>query len=447
MLRALSWILALLAVAIGHYTHTPYGMRIRGFEIFLIVLFGLTAIAATRKPAIAAVAALGLVLGLTREIQFERARQRVESSPIGQRARLGRHLVVGYRSASEAEKWLEEGKIGGIFVGAKNARDRSLEELSVELASLRRHGARWIAADQEGGAVSRLSPPLAALPPLSTVAGDLAGVEAYGESHGRDLEALGVDLNFAPVLDLATGLPPALLDLHTRIEERALGADPQQVGDAAIVYAGALERHGVMATFKHFPGLGRVSADTHNFEARVHAPIADLEATDWAPFRAVIAERSGAIMVGHVIVESVDRDRIATRSRAVISGILRESMGHQGLIVTDDLCMAPAFHGPGGVGQAAVDALRAGVDLLLVSYDPDQWFVVMAALLDADDAGLLAAPIADSMLRLESGLSRNHRDHVESAHDRIFSDPRASGAPARGAGVRDASDGARLAGM
>ncbi|MBI5543220.1 MAG: glycoside hydrolase family 3 protein, partial [Deltaproteobacteria bacterium] len=107
------------------------------------------------------------------------------------------------------------------------------------------------------------------------------------------------------------------------------------------------------------------------------------------PFREAIAATSSVVMVAHVVVPAVDGEEIASLSPRVIDEVLRGRLGHRGLVITDDLCMAPVSHGPGGIRRGAVAALNAGADLLLVSYDTDQYFEVMDALLEAEREGRL----------------------------------------------------------
>jgi beta-N-acetylhexosaminidase len=189
------------------------------------------------------------------------------------------------------------------------------------------------------------------------------------------------------VIDLNHGvISPS--DQYTRIYQRAISSDPQVVTDVAATYCAALRAAGVMCTLKHFPGLGRVREDTHQESADLTAPPSELAATDWIPFRALMGE-SAFTMLGHARLTTLDRDRPASSSRAVVGGLLRGDWRHDGVLITDDMCMGAVYHSADGMAGAAVAALNAGIDLILVSWDPDQYYPVMAALLAAERDGRL----------------------------------------------------------
>jgi len=267
----------------------------------------------------------------------------------------------------------------------------------------------WIAADQEGGTVSRLSPPL---PPEPSLAGLVeshpapaeraAAVRDFAAAQGRALAALGINVNFSPVIDLNRHIVNPD-DRFTHIAQRAISADPEIVTEAARAYCAALWQAGVRCTLKHFPGLGRVFADTHRASADLDAPVSELAASDWIPFRALMAEDGVFTMLGHARLTAMDRAAPASTSRRVVAGMIRDAWRHDGVLVTDDFCMAAVYDAGGGIGAAAVAALDAGVDLILVSFDPDQYYPVMYALLAADAAGRLRP---EALRQSESRLRR-----------------------------------------
>ena len=172
-----------------------------------------------------------------------------------------------------------------------------------------------VAADQEGGIVSHLAPPLTRLPALSTLAAlaperrTEAGGRVRAGSTGRNSPALGVTLNFAPVLDLRPrGKAQPARFQHADRPARDLDRSGV-VSATALPYVRGLAASGVGATVKHFPGLGRVSADTHHFSADLDTPVEELEASDWLPFKDVLAGSKAQLMVGHVTLRALDPDR------------------------------------------------------------------------------------------------------------------------------------------
>jgi len=294
---------------------------------------------------------------------------------------LGQHFIIGYSSFAEVATLAEKGLIAGIYITKHNVAGRTTEAIKSEISELqaRRRAAGLppliVAADQEGGIVSHLSPPLTAEPSLATTA-DLPSdirresAEKIGRAQGEELASLGVNLDFSPVVDLkpATGHK---FDFNTLINQRAISDDPDKVAEVALAYVRGLDASGVRATMKHFPGLGRVGTDTHHFAAKLDAPLAELEETDWRPFREVLTGSNALVMMGHVTLTAADPDRPASHSKRVIDGIIRQKWNYQGVVITDDLVMGAVYN---HLCTAVVEALNAGVDLLLVAYDGSQFY-------------------------------------------------------------------------
>jgi len=145
----------------------------------------------------------------------------------------------------------------------------------------------------------------------------------------------------------------------------------------------------VRCTLKHFPGLGRVVADTHLESADLALSPGELASTDWLPFRALMRRHDVIVMLGHARLTAIDAARPVSFSQPVVRGLLRTDWGYDGLLMTDDFSMGAVTYSPQGIGGGSVEALNAGVDLILVSYDPDQFYMVMYALIGAARAGVL----------------------------------------------------------
>jgi len=346
-------------------------------------------------------------------LSFELRKHDVLSARVIEARQLGPHFMVGYSSYSEVARLAEQGLIGGVYVTRHNIRGRSVDALRAEIVGLQdiRRAAGLppliVAADQEGGIVGHLAPPLTKVPALATLTGlapdeQQAKAEEFGRIHGRELASLGVNLNLAPVLDLKPPQRRNRLDFHTLIGQRAIATDPAVVSTIASAYVRGLEGQGVGATLKHFPGIGRVRTDTHHFSASLNTPVRELEATDWLPFREVLSQSHSALMVGHVTLTAVDPDRAASRSKRVVDGIIRETWKYQGVVMTDDLVMGAIYQHD--VCKAVVEAINAGVDLLLVAYDGAQFYRIFGCALDGSRQGKLdAAMLRASAARLERG--------------------------------------------
>jgi beta-N-acetylhexosaminidase len=329
---------------------------------------------------------------------------------------LGQHFITGYTSFEEVAPLAAKGLIGGIYISHHNIKGRTSEALKSEIEALQqmRRDAGLapliVAADQEGGIVSHLSPQLTSLPALSTLVdlppdrrARMAG--EFGRTHGRELADLGVTLNFAPVIDMRRSRGRNPFDFNSLISRRAISDDPAIVAEIASAYVRGLETAGVGATVKHFPGMGRVQTDTHHFRASLDTALPELEASDWIPFRETLARSNAVLMVGHVAVTAIDSKRPASHAKGVIDGLIRKKWGFQGLIVTDDLVMGAIYQH--GVCTAVVEALNAGVDLLLVAYDGMQYYRMFdcarsafargeldGTMLRASDARLKARPVS-----------------------------------------------------
>lgn len=314
-------------------------------------------------------------------------------------ARLGEHLVVGYDKVEDIRELASRGFIAGLFVTRRNVEDKTIEAVRDEIAelqNLRRQSGLpplIIATDQEGGKVSRLSPPLAQQPVLSSLlAPGLSDVQieqqatAYGVEQGRALAELGVNINFSPVVDLKPAKASGAWDFHTRIAERAISADPETVTRVALAYSRGLLSQGVLPTLKHFPGLGSVAEDTHHFSAQLTLPLTELQSRDWIPFRQILAQIPALLMIGHVSIAAVDAELPASLSHKVITGIVRENWHHDGLLISDDLTMAAIYNR--GLCPSAIQSLNAGMDLLLLSYDWEKVYLVLDCLRTAKIQGL-----------------------------------------------------------
>ena len=416
----LAWLIGPVLIFVGININDPYFVWLRGVGSAGLVAASLAVVAVLLRHGFwrGVLGRLLVLLWLLPSLSmlcatasFEVRKQRVLHTRISRAHALGRHFVVGYSSFDEVARLAEKGLIGGVYITRHNVAGRSVDAVKSELSALqeRRRIAGLppliVAADQEGGIVSHLAPPLTALPALATLADLPAEIrkqkaEAYGRIQGRELASLGITQNFAPVLDLRLDAGRYLFDYPTQIGQRAISGDPVVVSDIALAYVHGLEASGVEATIKHFPGLGRLHADTHHFKANLDTPVEQLEAVDWRPFRDVLAGSTAELMIGHVNLTAIDPDRPASHSKRVVDGLIRNKWNYQGVIITDDLVMG-AIYGH-GLCTAAVEALNAGVDLLLVAYDGAQFYRIFACASEAAARGALDAVMLErSEARLE----------------------------------------------
>jgi beta-N-acetylhexosaminidase len=376
---------------------------------FALVVAGIAALrrpqASTALRALDAIAltlaALTLVSTLALEARFGWMRQQVLDADPRELEKLGRHLIVGYGDLDEIHALIARRAVAGVYLAARNVRGLSTADVKRLIDAMQdiRRGQHLppllIATDQEGGDVSRLSPPLARPALVSDIvarhsdrAERLTAIQQFARDEGRELADLGVNLNLAPVIDLDHGLVNPD-DRLTRIHQRAISSDPGVVTAAAGAYCDGLWEAGVRCTLKHFPGLGRVFADTHRGGASLDTAASELERTDWVPFRALMRRGEAFTMLSHVTLTALDGDHPVSFSRPIVRGLLRGDWRHDGILITDDFSMGAVYRSGEGIAGASAEAINAGVDLILVSYDTDQYYAAMHGLLTADRDGRL----------------------------------------------------------
>jgi len=219
-----------------------------------------------------------------------------------------------------------------------------------------------IAIDQEGGSVTRLPPPWRQFPDqrlLAESADPVGALTDYAAACAAELRECGINFNFAPVLDVA---PSAAGYFMAR---RSLGENPETVARLGALVIREMQRGGVAACGKHFPGLGSARLDPHQVGFAIAKDHAQLTAEDLPPFRGAITAGVAALMTSHTVYPGLDAERPATLSPRILTDLLREELGYDGLVVTDDLEMG-AIETAMSVAEAARLALVAGADLLLI---------------------------------------------------------------------------------
>jgi beta-N-acetylhexosaminidase len=359
------------------------------------------------RPAAASLLGVLLVAGCLRAIPPDPARLAALE------LELGTLLLVGFHGTEPApgdavERLLCETRVGGTVLFARNIVDA--DQLSRLTAVLHERSAACtgrkllIAVDAEGGNVMRLAPRAGWPATLSARelgdANDFIMTELEARRIGGMLRAVGINWNLAPVVDVGSNpANPVIVG-----SARSFGADPRLVTEHARAFVRGLRAEGILTALKHFPGHGSSFGDSHlGFTDVTGTASPELELS---PYRALIAERlADSVMTAHVYNRRLDPRRPATLSRATIAGLLRSDLGFSGLVVSDDLRMG-AIQQHYGVGEAAVLALDAGVDLLLIADDqlPD---------------GRSAAPVALAAIRRALAWGMLDAARVEAAIERI----------------------------
>lgn len=274
---------------------------------------------------------------------------------------VGALLVVGFDGTSlptALERSLREGSRGGVTLFRRNCGDvaqvEALCRATLECNAL----PPIVSVDQEGGRVARLHAPCLKVPPARTVGNQGPGlVERVAEAQARELHALGFNLNFAPVLDIHTN------DGNPIIGDRAYGSTAAEVALRSAAFIRGAQTGGMLTCGKHFPGHGDTSQDSHLVLPVQEISEAILRARELEPFRAAVAAGVDSLMSAHVVYPSLDPSAPATLSTSIATKILREELGFEGVLFSDDLEMKALSE---STGENAVLAVVAGCDLLLV---------------------------------------------------------------------------------
>lgn len=293
---------------------------------------------------------------------------------------INQRFIVGYHDKDVVRKLVGNG-VAGIFLTQRNIEGETFESLQAFLQELQQirtlHGLPplIVATDQEGGAVSRLSPLIQRQKPLSVFAEEGGSSYEYGKTQGAMLRELGVTVNFSPVVDLTPDFPPSRLDFHSLIATRAISSDPREVIDVALPYVKGLGEEGISATLKHFPGLARVRDDTHHFSASLDTPVSALMERDWLPFTEILGNSSSWLMLSHVILTRQDPDNPVSTSKLVVDELIREKLGIENVLVTDDMTMGATYNR--GFCKSVTQSYSADINFILVAYDYEKYFMAV----------------------------------------------------------------------
>lgn len=316
------------------------------------------------------------------------------------RRHAGQLAIAGFRGLAipaELASLAREFDLGGIILFARNIESpEQVADLSRQARELSRELPLWVSVDQEGGRVARLKSPFTLWPPMNTLgrSGDEALAERFARALAAELRAVGVSMDYTPVLDILTNLKNPV------IGDRSLA---QTAGDVARLGAAiirTLQGEGIAASGKHFPGHGDTSVDSHFELPLMEHPPDRLEAVELVPFRAAIEARVASIMMAHILIPALDDQRPATLSPAIVTGLLKQRLGYDGLVLSDDLEMK-AISGRYGMAEATVMAVSAGCDAVLMcgeEQDP-QAQAIEAVIRAVEDDTLPLARAEDALAR------------------------------------------------
>jgi beta-N-acetylhexosaminidase len=293
--------------------------------------------------------------------------------------------------------------LGGVIYFARNVHSpHQLAELSREVSGLQREWPLWISVDQEGGRVARLRTPFTEWPPAITLgrSGSRDLVARFARALAAELRAAGITLDFAPVLDVHTNASNPV------IGDRALSDRADVVAELGAVLIDTLQRSGIAACGKHFPGHGDTNVDSHEGLPIVEHDRRRMEAVEFVPFVKAIRAGVMSLMTAHVFAPALDEHHVATFSPTIVDGLLKRALKFDGVVFSDDLGMkaVSSTHSP---GEATVAAVRAGCDaVLLCNHSIDEQVSAIEALIYAVECGEIPQK------RIDDALERQHRVKV-----------------------------------
>lgn len=305
---------------------------------------------------------------------------------------IGQHIFIGLSGHSltnDEKKFIIENNIGGICLFGRNVDSpQQVRELCAELQDLRFQQADkaplFIGIDMEGGRVHRLKAPFTKWPALKLL-GDLDAPTVsynFANAMGRELRAVGINLDFAPCVDIFTN------PNNTVIGDRSLSMDPEVVAKHASALVRGYIKADIITCAKHFPGHGNTLIDSHEDLPVENLDYQTLDHRELIPFKRAFKSRVDMVMTSHIKFSKIDPDWPVTLSEKFVTDIIRNELRYRGLVISDDLGMK-AMTSHYGLEEVPVRALQAGVDLLLYCNDPEVPPQALEAILTATAQGSL----------------------------------------------------------
>jgi len=310
--------------------------------------------------------------------------------------KIGQLLIIGIEDkqlTSAHQKLIQEQYIGSIILFKRNIKnEKQLINFITQLKQQNEHTEipLWITIDQEGGNVNRLPekfPSAASLAELQDPTLTYNSAATMGETLAR----YGIDVDFAPVLDVNSN------PKNPVIGDRAFGTTPQEATEQAIAMMQGLQSY-VITVGKHFPGHGDTSEDSHKTLPTVNKSWEELQQLELLPFYAAVEKQIDALMIGHLYFPQLDSEYPASLSKEIITHRLREEMGFTGLVISDDMVMGGITE-QYQIGDAAVIALQAGIDMLIVGHDKESQQEVITAITTAVENGKISKQLLDEHVR------------------------------------------------
>lgn len=329
--------------------------------------------------------------------------------------KIGQMVIVGvdgYETDEHTRQMIEKYHVGGFILFKSNIRDSS--QMLGLLNSLKKVNSvngipLFLSVDEEGGRVSRLPAEFLKFPTNKAIGKLNNSSLSYqvGSIIGEELKAFGMNMDFAPVLDINSN------PKNPVIGDRSFGTTSGIVSKLGVQTMKGLQSQNIISVVKHFPGHGDTSVDSHVGLPKVNNDLQRLRSFELKPFASAIENGAEVVMVAHILLPKIDPDNPASFSRTIISDILRRDMNYDGVVITDDFTMGAIVKNY-DIGQAAVKSILAGSDIVLVCHDFNKQQAVIAALKNAAQTGKLPMDRIDQSVCRVLYLKEKHKITDES---------------------------------
>ncbi|WP_256760279.1 beta-N-acetylhexosaminidase [Cohnella sp. WQ 127256] len=305
--------------------------------------------------------------------------------------------IEGTKIDKSMKKMISEQFVGGIIFYKNNFSnlDGSVRLVNdLKKANVDNPVPLFISIDQEGGKVSRLPKDFISMPDAAKVGrtGNPELAKEMGALLSKELNLMGFNLDFAPVLDINSN------PNNPVIGSRSFGNNAKLVTKMGLAAMKGMQDGGTITVVKHFPGHGDTSVDSHLDLPIVNKTTKQLEKMEWVPFKAAIEDNADAVMVAHILFPSIDPDAPASFSKVIIGEQLRGTLGFNGVVITDDMTMG-AIADHYGIADASVKSVEAGSDILLIAHGYDTEKKVFNKLLQAVKSGQITQSRIDESVR------------------------------------------------
>lgn len=324
-----------------------------------------------------------------KSLEEDKIQDKLDSMTLEEKA--GQLLIVGFKGTflnDRTKSYINDLKVGGLILFDRNIQSKGqiiglVEEIKGSNAE--EDIPLFLCIDEEGGSISRLPKEYRRLPDPFQI-GETNDVDIafqFGQLLGNRVKGLGLNLNFAPVLDIHSNPDNPV------IGKRAYGTNPERVSDIGLEVAKGIRNSSIIPAVKHFPGHGDTSTDSHLELPIIDKSLEELRNFELIPFEDAIENNIEMIMMAHILLPSLDKDYPATLSKKIVHDLLRDEMGYEGVIVSDDMTMG-AIVNNFTLEDACIDFLKAGGDILLVCHGEDNPRIVFDKIIDAVEIGELS---------------------------------------------------------